>query len=55
MNKKFYTSKTFWGVVLLGLETMLRGYALNAPFNLDPVILAFGIVLTGYGFRDAMK
>jgi len=55
MNKAFYKSKTFWGVVLLGLETMLRGYAVSVPFNLDPLVIAVGIVLTGYGFRDAMK
>jgi len=54
MKKPFYKSMTFYGALLLGVETallLLQGdYAV-----LKPVVGFLGTFLTAFGFRRAMK
>lgn len=54
MNKPFWQSKTFWGGMLLALESALLQLP-DASNELKVVIGFLGIVLTTYGFRDVMN
>ena len=53
MNKNWYKSKTVWGSLLLAFEAGLM--TLPGSWAIESVIVAFGVFLTGFGFRSAMK
>lgn len=53
MDKRFYESKTFWGVLILGVEAGLIALG-EGSAAVNAVLSFLGVVLTGYGFRDAL-
>lgn len=64
MDKPYYKSWTFWGVLFLSIEATLKWtywggiglYLLNTNIPIiEPVFVFFGTLLTVFGFRRAMK
>jgi hypothetical protein len=53
MKKIFWQSKTFWGAILLGVETTLIALQVQYPW-MHAVAGGLGAFLTLYGFRSAM-
>ena len=54
MDKNFYKSWTFWGVVLLSAEAGLKTAQISYP-AIEPFVIGLGSFLTMFGFRRAMK
>ena len=53
MEKKFWLSKTFWGTIALAVEGALLAIPGHVAWIEAPLI-AIGIFLTAFGYRDAM-
>lgn len=55
MKKKFYASKTLWGIVIAGIvatgQILGVGYSENAVAELVKII---GLALGAFGIRDAL-
>jgi len=55
MNKKWYESKTIWGIILTALQLILKQKGIEIPIiGADTGALLTG-GLTAYGLRDAIS